>query len=133
MHNSSVSSKDIVYNQATSVVVNNAAEFTSALETNIVQTITLGSDITGNVTAVRTGTTNFTIDFGVNTLTGDLNITANNVTAINFTGTAVPAIDGNLTVAAASATVTNGITVSDTINVDDVGDHSWLNRLIAIE
>ena len=69
MNNSAVAQKTIVYNAASTVTVNNATEFRTAIETNSVGTISLGSDITGNVTATRTGTNNFTINFGSHILT----------------------------------------------------------------
>ncbi|MDN5310877.1 MAG: hypothetical protein PWP14_2271, partial [Methanolobus sp.] len=44
--------------------VTSAAELQAAIEANGVTSITLGGDITGDVTATRTGSTNFDIDFG---------------------------------------------------------------------
>ena len=107
-------------------IVNSAAELQAAIGANGVTSITLGADLTGDVTATRTGSTSFDIDFGTYVLTGDLTITANSVTTMSFTGSAVPAITGDLTVSASNATVTNGISVGGTITVSDVGSHSWI-------
>jgi len=126
MNNSAVAQKAIVYNGATTATVHTAAEFITAIQTNSVGTITLGGDIVGDVTATRTGSNNFSIHFGTYMLDGNLSLTAENVTSITFNGSAVPAITGNLTLSAASATVTNGINVGGSISVSDVGDHSWI-------
>ncbi|HHV70989.1 MAG TPA: hypothetical protein GXX38_00070, partial [Clostridia bacterium] len=128
MNNSAVAQKTIVYNAASTVTVNNATEFRTAIETNSVGTISLGSDITGNVTATRTGTNNFTINFGSHILTGDLSITANSVSSITFNGSAVPALIGNLTVSAANAHVENYITIDGSVIIDDVGGSSWVEH-----
>ncbi|KJS79971.1 MAG: hypothetical protein JM58_19375 [Peptococcaceae bacterium BICA1-8] len=128
MNNSAVAQKAVVYNAATTATVTDSAEFVAALENNNIGTITLGGDITGDVTATRAGSKNFTINFGSYVLTGNLNVTANSVTSIAFNGSAAPAINGNLTVSAASATITNGINVGGTITVSDVGDHSWVEE-----
>ncbi len=106
--------------------VSTAAQFETALANNTVATIILSETITGNVTATRTGATNFTIDFGTYSLVGSLNLVADMVTAITFNGTAIPAITGNLTLSATLATVTNNISVGGTITINGVGDNTWI-------
>lgn len=128
LSNSAVSQRAIVYQAATAVTVNTAAEFVTAIESNSVGTITLGGDISGNVTATRAGTNNLIIHFGTYGLDGNLAVTAANITALTFDGSAIPAITGDLTVSAANATVTNGINVGGAISVADVGDHSWVEE-----
>ncbi|MDG6243592.1 MAG: cadherin-like beta sandwich domain-containing protein, partial [Methanolobus sp.] len=105
--------------------VTTATALQEAIEANAVTVITLGADFTDDVTATRTGTTDFTIDFGAHTLTGDLTLTADNVGLITFDGTAGNSIDGNLTVSAASATVNNNINVSGTITIQAVSVNTW--------
>ncbi len=129
MTNSAVSQKAIVYNPQTTATVNTAAEFAAAIANNNVTSITLGGDITGDVTTTRTGANNLSINFSSYVLTGNMNITANSVTNLTLSGTAVPAITGNLTVSATSATVTNGLSVGGTITVNDVGSHSWIEQV----
>ncbi len=113
---------------STSTEVSSADELQAALNNPSVTAITLGANIEGDITVIRTGSTNFTVDFASFTLTGNLNITAADVTGITFVGSAVPAITGSLTVSAAKATVNNGINVGGTITVSDVGDHSWVEN-----
>lgn len=128
MNNSAVATRNVVYNGASAVSVTTVSEFQDAVASNV-GTITLGNDITGNVTGTRTGTTNLTINFGNFVLTGNLTITADNITALNLTGSSSPAINGDMTITAGNATVTNGILVSGTINVVDTGDDSWIEQV----
>ncbi|GEM_PF-1413962 len=128
MNSSAVASHSIVYSATTTATVATANEFKVALEHNNIETINLGADINGAVTAVRTGNKSFTINFGAYILTGNLNITADNVSSISFTGTANPSLVGDLTVTAGMATVYNGIAISGAVVVADVGSSSWIEQ-----
>jgi hypothetical protein len=112
-----------------------AAQFEEAIEDTSVTTITLGRNIMGDVTAVRTGTSSFTIDFSSYVLTGSLDLTASDAAAISLQGGTQEEISGNLTISAASATVTNGINIHGTLNISAVSVHTWIevadgNRII---
>ncbi len=109
-------------------IVTDVATFKFALENNNTETITLGGDISGDVTATREGNTNFTIRFENYTLTGDLDITADDVTAITLNGSADTSITGDLRVTAGLATVTNNITVGGDVIIVDVGNDSWIEK-----
>lgn len=76
----------------------------------------------------REGNTNFTIGFENYTLTGDLDITAGDVTAITLNGSADPSITGDLKVTAGLATVTNNIIVGGDVIIVDVGNDSWIEK-----
>jgi len=129
MNNSVVTTKNVVYNAVTTATVTNVTEFQDAIANNNIGTITLGGDITGNVTGIRAGSNNFAINFGNYVLTGDLSITANNITALNLSGSVSPAVTGDMTVTAGNATVSNGLVVRGTITVADTGDDSWIEQV----
>ncbi|TYQ16801.1 UNVERIFIED_CONTAM: chitobiase/beta-hexosaminidase-like protein [Acetivibrio alkalicellulosi] len=125
MNDSSESSQNIVFIASPTVTVASAADLVRAIENNHVETINIDDDITGNVTATRTDSTNLTINFGTFALTGSLAITANNASVMTFNGSATPAITGNLTVSAANGTVFNNIDVGLQINVVAISSNTW--------
>ncbi len=112
-----------------STTVKTADAFRKAIENNNIKTITLGKDVTGNVTATRSGTTNLTINFADYQLTGNLTITANRIKALKLNGSATPAISGDLTVTANKATVTNSLSVGGTVYIEDVSSSSWIEQV----
>ncbi len=107
------------------VSVETISELTTALNNNALRTINLNADLTGNVTATRTSDTNFTLNFNEYTLTGNLSITAANLTQIDLNGTATNSIDGDLTVDASNATVNNNINITGDIDIKGVSDSTW--------
>ena len=122
---SDILEKIIVFKAASEVTVTNANDLEKAIENNDVELINLGASFTGNVAATREGTTDFEIDFHGRTMTGDLTIFADNVENITLLGDADPALDGNLTVSAANATVNNNINISGEIEILAIGPDSW--------
>lgn len=108
-----------------SVTVSSAAQLQAAIQDNHIETIAVSGSFSGDVTATRSGSNNFVIDFADKIMTGNLSITANSAAGITFNGTASPSIAGNLTVAASSATVNNNMNVSGTIDIQAVSSHTW--------
>lgn len=106
--------------------VTTAVQFSAALSDTDVTSIPLGANITGDVSATRTGAGGLTLNFGTYALTGNLTITANGITTMTLNGTATPAVSGNLTISAAAATVTNYLNVGGTITVNGVSDDTWI-------
>lgn len=125
MNNSAVAEQTIVFNSATLVNVSSAAQLHAAIQDNNIGTIIVNNSFVGNVSATRSGSNNFAVDFDDKTMTGNLTVTANSVTSITFHGTASPSIDGNLTVSASSATVNNNMNVGGTINIQAVSSNTW--------
>lgn len=94
--------------------------FETAIESNYVNTIKLGGDITGNITQTRAGSNNFTIDFDTYMLNGNLDITANNPVSITIEAGATV----NNTTASGTATgttITNNGTITNITADSDIG------------
>ena len=122
---SNILEETIVFKAASEVIVTNANDLNLAIANDDVLVISFGDSFSGNVNAIRLGTTNFTINFYNHTMTGSLYITADSVSEITLNGTATPSLDGALIVSAAVATVNNNINISGEIEILAIGSDSW--------
>ena len=109
---------------ATTADVGTLAALTNAIGNSNIKTINFTADITGNVTVNRL----VNINFGGFKLDGNLTINTDSNGTITLTGTANPAITGNLTVDARNATVNNGVKVQGTIIIKDVASGTWIEN-----
>ena len=119
--------EDFVTGQAITPALSPADKLKEDIENTSNSGITLTEDVTGDVTAIRSGAGPFTINFGEYLLDGSLDLTAASATAITLTAISGGglSISGNLTVSAANATVNNYINVGGTVSITNVSDHSW--------
>lgn len=126
--NDALGNIDVVKESTKRLIVNDVSEFTAALNNSNVKGITLGADITGDVSASRNGAINFGIEFGQHKLIGNLNITANNVRTMTFNKDASytdNSIVGNLTVAAIRATLNNNLDISGKVTLNGISSSSY--------
>jgi len=115
------SSTAFVIPAAVNANVSTAAQLATALANSSVNVITLTASITASPTVSRP----LTINFGANTLTGNLafNYAGTGTSILN--GTAGTRITGNLTVNTPKASFINGIKVSGAVNVVNVEPGTW--------
>ncbi len=108
------------------VGVSEVSKFVEAINATGVKAITLTDNLVGDVVSVRTGATDFTVNFGEFSLTGNMSLTADNVSEITFnTSGTEDSIIGNLTVSAPAATVNNHLNISGKIIIQAISNHTW--------
>ncbi|MDF1617946.1 Ig-like domain-containing protein [Petrocella sp. FN5] len=90
-------SRQIIISGQSTEGVSNKAELEAAIDNNSITNIVLISSITDDIAQSTARTSSFTIDFGSHVLTGNLDITANNLSMITFNGDAGTRIDGDIT------------------------------------
>jgi len=128
MLDSDVAEKSINFNAASTVNISTAEELKKAIESQTVHTVILTSNITGDISAIRSSSDSLNIDFDNKTMTGNLSIEANYLTSLTFNGDARPSITGSLLVNAGAATVTNHINVGGNLTISDVNNNSWIEE-----
>ncbi|PKM65217.1 MAG: hypothetical protein CVU95_16260 [Firmicutes bacterium HGW-Firmicutes-2] len=118
-------SRQIIISGQSTESVSNKAELEAAIDNNSITNIVLISSINDDIAQSTARTSSFTIDFGSHVLTGNLDITANNLSMITFNGDAGTRIDGDITLQATGATVNNNVAITGTATLNGVGFSSY--------
>lgn len=106
------------------VVIDTPAELADAIASSG-STVTLGGNISGDVTAKRTNSGALIINFSGYSINGDLEITADNASAITLNSSASEEISGDFTVDAKNASVTNNVSVGGKAVLKNVAYNSY--------
>jgi|GEM_PF-1449933 len=114
-----------VVSVVSSANVHQAKQFEDAVKATGVSQVTLTENLVGNIDITRMGDNAIAIDFGAYTLTGNLNLVANDVTSIHFSGDSGYRLLGNLSIAAPKASVTNEIGLSGSATLNGVAYSSY--------
>lgn len=109
---------------ANEVTVSNAVEFANAFDNNSKTKITLSSNIGATILDSKR-TNSVTINFNGHNVTGNLEITAKNISKVTLNGASSETIEGNFTVDAARASIVNNVKVKGTAIIKEVSYSSY--------